>query len=116
LKQRLEEQKVKEQGLVNQLVKHTQMLDQVMNFRDKESSREYHELLHENADLSAKCERWRERAQMLQQERWSFVKKWQDAKAEAEEARDRDGGSVLHSDDKADEEDSERPLDSDDDW
>ena len=62
LERTIEEQKRKEQTLTNELVKHTQMLDQVMNFRDKESAREFNELLQENAELTEKCERWKERA------------------------------------------------------
>ena len=48
--------------------------------RDKESAKDYHELIHENVELGERCERWKERAEMLQQERWGFVAKWREGK------------------------------------
>lgn len=39
-----------------------------------------------DAELADKCARWKERAQLLQQERWSFVQKWRAEKIAATEA------------------------------
>jgi chromosome segregation ATPase len=44
----LEEQRRKEEMLELELHKHSQMMDSVMNYRDKETSREYHEILRES--------------------------------------------------------------------
>lgn len=74
----------RETELEEELAKHSSMMDQVMNFRDKESAHDIHELQHENADLTAQLERWKERAQSLQQERWTFVQKFRAAKAEGD--------------------------------
>jgi hypothetical protein len=126
----LEEQRRKEEMLEVELHKHSQMMDSVMNYRDKETSREYHEILREStqrrliepgqcacvrtcarpclhterlltcvwprrssslraladAELSEKCARWKQRAEMLQQERWEFVRKWKKERVEAIES------------------------------
>ena len=44
----LEEQKRKEALLEDELYKQTRMMESVMNYRDKELSREYNELLHKS--------------------------------------------------------------------
>ena len=127
LERTIEEQKRKEQTLTNELVKHTQMLDQVMNFRDKESAREFNELLQENAELTEKCERWKERAKELQQERWGFVQKFRSAQVQARQlGHSAATGTVVadpakaltpHEDGASDDDDDDQDGNgSDDDW
>lgn len=66
--------------MVEEMVKQTKMLDLVMSFRDKESAKDYHEVLHENVELRERADRWKDRAELLQQERWGFVQKWREGK------------------------------------
>jgi len=103
----LETQKRREQTLENELVKHTKMMDSVMNYRDKECMKEYNEMLHDNAELAEKCARWKERAQMLQQERWGFVQRWRKEKLAALEAGRSQDMPVLSKDVDSDGEEEE---------
>ena len=106
--------------LEEELSKHSHMMDAVMNFRDKEGANDMNELLHENADLSEKLERWKERAQTLQQERWGFVQKWRQAKLEAKEAGAQYSEGCVDDEDGSEEEegggDPDGAAGSDDDW
>ena len=81
--QELEGERAKGKRMVDELVKQTKMMDLVINFRDQECARDVNELTHENTELSEKLEIWKERAQMLQQERWGFVQKFRAARAQA---------------------------------
>ena len=50
LERQLESEQTRNQTMVEELVKQTQMMDRVLNFRDQECARDTTELLHENAE------------------------------------------------------------------
>ena len=115
LERSIENGKRREAQLEHELERHGSMMDQVLNYRDKESAGELAELRHENAELSAKMERWKERAQQLQQERWSFVQKWKVARGRGAGAEDAAVEEEEDDDEDEGEAGSDR-IDSDDDW
>lgn len=80
LEHELEKEQQHSKELQSELSHQNKMLEQVLSFRDSESASDLNGLLHENAELADQRDRWQERAEMLQQERWGFVKKWKDAK------------------------------------
>ena len=85
-----------------------------------------------DAELSEKCARWKQRAEMLQQERWEFVRKWKKERVEAIEsnmetadlklsqklnkALDSDGEEREDSDEEVAEEHTEDAGADDDGW
>lgn len=109
LERQLESEQTRNQTMVEELVKQTQMMDRVLNFRDQECARDTTELLHENAELKQQLDVWKERAQTLQQERWGFVQKFRTAKAGGADAA---GAAVEDSSSEEEEDEGER----DDDW
>jgi len=92
--------------MMDELVKQTQMMDLVINFRDQECARDVNELTQENMELSDKLDVWRERAEMLQSERWGFVQKVRGAKANGSGAdagtADAVGAGAVDEDDESD--------------
>ena len=125
LEDALEREKAKSAAATEELEKQRGMMELVMNFRDQECARDVNELMHENMELKAKMETWRERAQTLQQERWKFVRKFQAAKLQLIESgvkgnvmANGTGGDGDDDDDDDDDgsEEGDKKLDSDDDW
>ena len=83
LERQLEVERTRGKRMMDELVKQTKMMDLVLNFRDQECARDIGELTLENTELADKLDVWKERAQMLQQERWGFVQRFRSAKTEA---------------------------------
>ena len=62
-------------------------------------------------------ERWKERAQMLQQERWDFVQKWKAREAGRADAAGAGAPAEAESSSEEDEDEvTKRQIDSDDDF
>lgn len=118
LEQQLEDERGRSKRLTDELVKQTKMMDLVINFRDQECAREVNELTHDNTELAEKLDVWKERAQMLQQERWGFVQKFRAAKAQAGEGGNAEAldGASAEFDDDDDDDDEPAEGGSDDDW
>jgi hypothetical protein len=76
LERELETERRKNQLMAEELMKQTQMMDRVLNFRDEECARDVNELTRDKMELAAQLEVWRDRARVLQQERWAFVRKF----------------------------------------
>ena len=117
LEQQLDKEKERNKLMMEELVKQTKMMDLVINFRDQECAREVNEMLHENTELTEKLDLWKERAQMLQQERWGFVQKFRAAKGSGADGAAADGsvGNIVD-EDEDDEDDDEPDAGSDEDW
>lgn len=64
----------------------TRMLDALLGFRDKEVTREMHELMHQKIVLRDKADKWKRRARTLEAERKCFVERWRDERKAARAA------------------------------
>ena len=117
LEKELEAERSKGKHMVDELVKQTKMMDLVINFRDQECARDVNELTHQNTELAEKLDLWKDRAQMLQQERWGFVQKFRAAKAQAGVGGSAafDSMSAANVDDEPDDDEDEGSAD-DEDW
>ena len=115
LEKELEGERSKGKRMVDELVKQTKMMDLVINFRDQECARDVNELTHQNTELAEKLDLWKDRAQMLQQERWGFVQKFRAAQAQAGVGGSAafDAMNAANVDDEPDDED-EGSADADD--
>jgi len=120
LERELDAERGRGKRMMDELIKQTNMMDLVINFRDQECARDVNELTHENMELSEKLDVWRERAQMLQQERWGFVQKFRAAKQATDvtnnAAFDAIGGAAVADDDDSEGDDGERADGSEDEW
>ena len=115
----LEKERARSTELSAELVKQTKMMDLVLNFRDQESGRDVAELTNQNIELRDQLEVWRERAQTLQEERWSFVARFRRGEVSADDVVKVDGvapGGDDDSDDDGGGSGGGAADDDDDDW
>lgn len=119
VERQLEAEREKNEALVNEVVKQTQMMDRVLSFRDQETARDMAQLTNTNIKLRDKLEVWHERAEELQQERWTFVARFRKGDVPGGGgggAQQPGGGGGGEDEDSDDDEDGGDQAEEDDDW